>query len=107
RTNRPSPLRRSLRRSGLGRFVRLGILLAPSETSQHPRRQEHSKFPSDLHFLSRSSECTVILAPDLLQLVEQSFVADSQLLRRPAPVPSRARQGFQNKLLFGLPRGCA
>src|SRR5665811_1866426 len=42
---------------------------------------------------------------NLLQLVEQSLVADLQFLRGPPPVPAGTRQCVQDQLPFRLARG--
>ena len=54
------------------------------------------RFISSPVTLSRIFLRAVFLVSDLFQLVEQGFVADLQFLRRPAPVPARARQNLQD-----------
>src|SRR4029077_9320467 len=49
----------------------------------------------------------ILLVSDLLQLVEERFVADLQLLRGPAPVPAGASQDLKNDLAFGFAGGGA
>src|SRR5580698_4230956 len=56
--------------------------------------------------LKLSSSSALLLVPDLLQFVEQRFIADLQLLSRPASVPARPGQNLQNDFPLRLARGC-
>src|SRR5271155_1276433 len=50
---------------------------------------------------------SVPFVPNLLQLVEQCFVADLQLLRGPAPIPAGASQNLKNEFPLRFAGSCA